>query len=254
MTTQVLPPANGKKLWRVKRSPSVDLDRSTECLNNSLKISAAAGKFTVKRPPLRRPKNKPGKPKDFVFVDLSPIKDDEPKSQQSAATAGNVSPLDFAVPPVDMHFDMPVTSSSDDESLFSLGYDVNTSSPISQASSSPEDLLGLGISWEQPVAQPEDTYQKLLDAQETMMAQYQQIQMLQEQLKQQQQQQVSQPLPKKTKGIQFKSYQGPQKVQKRRVASAPTAIAPQQLSYEMNDFLLNDTQFDGLDTSFDFGF
>lgn len=103
MISKVLPPANGKKLWRVKKSqPSRNnsisshsstsksasnsstsshqsnaslnsIQTSMECLNNSLRIAAAASKFTIKRPPLRRPKNKPGKPKDFVFVDLSPV-------------------------------------------------------------------------------------------------------------------------------------------------------------------------------------
>lgn len=92
---QVLPPANGKKLWRVKRSvsasstTSLDSNSSLECLNNSLKISAAGKQFLVRRPPMKRPKFKPGMPKDFVFVDLSPVKtasDDENESVSSASS------------------------------------------------------------------------------------------------------------------------------------------------------------------------
>lgn len=76
MSSKVLPPANGKKLWRVKKTqPSRhssissssttshqsnaslnSIQTSMECLNNSLRIAAAASKFTIKRPPLRRPK------------------------------------------------------------------------------------------------------------------------------------------------------------------------------------------------------
>ena len=136
-TIKVLPPANGKKLWRVRKSTPNTHQRSNslpgnkssttlpillkssnrscstssiastttttttnnnnnnsspmqnssiECLNNSLKIVAAASKFTIKRPPLRRPKNKPGKPKDFVFVDLSPVQSDN--SSESEPNGG----------------------------------------------------------------------------------------------------------------------------------------------------------------------
>ncbi|KAL6451150.1 hypothetical protein SBY92_002488 [Candida maltosa Xu316] len=60
------------------------MQTSIECLNNSLKIVAAASKFTIKRPPLRRPKNKPGKPKDFVFVDLSPVQSEEEETTTTA--------------------------------------------------------------------------------------------------------------------------------------------------------------------------
>lgn len=87
----VLPPVNGKRLWRVKRSVSTggatDNLSSIECLNNSLKISAAGRQYTTKRPPLKRPRNKPGMPKDFVFVDLSPIKSDEDSDASSVVSA-----------------------------------------------------------------------------------------------------------------------------------------------------------------------
>lgn len=88
---QVAPPANGKKLWRVKRTLSVgastEADLSLECLNNSLKISAAGRLALGKRPPAKRPKLKPGMPKDFVFVDLSPIK----SSADEEATTVNIA-------------------------------------------------------------------------------------------------------------------------------------------------------------------
>lgn len=48
---------------------------------------ATGGKYKAKRLPLRRPKNKPGKPKSFVFVDLSPVKksdSEKAESQQSS--------------------------------------------------------------------------------------------------------------------------------------------------------------------------
>lgn len=75
----IKPPANGKKLWRVKRArqgPSQPEANTVQCLQNSLKITAAGGSYTCKKPQLmKRPRNKPGMPKDFVFVDLSPVKD-----------------------------------------------------------------------------------------------------------------------------------------------------------------------------------
>lgn len=94
---QVLPPANGKKLWRVKRSLStgnpagLDANSSLECLNNSLRISAAGKQFMVKRPPLKRPKSKPGMPKDFVFVDLSPVKSSDSESDASSAASSTLT-------------------------------------------------------------------------------------------------------------------------------------------------------------------
>lgn len=98
---QVLPPANGKKLWRVKRSlstgnpASLDANLSLECLNSSLKITAAGKQFMSKRPPLKRPKCKPGMPKDFVFVDLSPVKsseDEEGSENSSVMSVATSSP------------------------------------------------------------------------------------------------------------------------------------------------------------------
>lgn len=93
-TTRIEPPANGTKMWRVKRSVSashqshlknskLDPNSSVECLQNSLKISAAGNQYQVRKPPLRRPKNKPGMPKDFVFVDLSPVKNTDESSDEA---------------------------------------------------------------------------------------------------------------------------------------------------------------------------
>jgi hypothetical protein len=51
-----------------------------------MRIAAAGSKFSARRPPSRRPKNRPGKPKDFVFVDLSPIKSPQQKSIDATST------------------------------------------------------------------------------------------------------------------------------------------------------------------------
>ena len=68
---------------------------SVECLQNSL-MMATGSEYKAKRLPLRRPKNKPGKPKSFVFVDLSPVKksdSEEADSQQSSdSDSENKSP------------------------------------------------------------------------------------------------------------------------------------------------------------------
>lgn len=93
---QVAPPANGKKLWRVKRTPSLGTstltsDLSLECWNNSLRISAA-GRQLAKRPPTKRPKSKDGVPKSFVFVDLSPVRSSD-DDETSLPNTSNTSPL-----------------------------------------------------------------------------------------------------------------------------------------------------------------
>ncbi|EGV62435.1 hypothetical protein CANTEDRAFT_115902 [Yamadazyma tenuis ATCC 10573] len=88
-STIVKPPANGKKLWRVKKigtSSSQHESNTVQCLQNSLKITAAGNQYNVKKPQLKRPKNKPGMPKDFVFVDLSPVKDSESEESDNASS------------------------------------------------------------------------------------------------------------------------------------------------------------------------
>ncbi|CCE87010.1 Piso0_005536 [Millerozyma farinosa CBS 7064] len=78
---KVAPPANGKKLWRVKKAgaakQSTDTSSTVECWQNSLRIAAGSGgkRYSARRSgTLKRPKNRPGMPKNFVFVDLSPVK------------------------------------------------------------------------------------------------------------------------------------------------------------------------------------
>lgn len=160
------PPPNGRKLWRVQRQLTPNGHTSNEhnptqqCLQNSLKIVAAGKAFLTKRPPLKRPKNKPGKPKDFVFVDLSPVRSEESSSDESnkrqksasvssescmisppnSAYLANVSPFSEA--------QETFSVSSDDESLFSL-YETTSQQQDSQflenyeTSQMPE--IGLGI-------------------------------------------------------------------------------------------------------------
>lgn len=123
---QVLPPANGKKMWRVKRTASTGsagsqaLDSSRECLNNSLKISAAVKQFTMKRPPMKRPRTKSGQPKDFVFVDLSPIKSEDDTASvspgSSNASSGSLdSPFQETRSPFSMMSDSFVSKCSDND-------------------------------------------------------------------------------------------------------------------------------------------
>ncbi|KAI5956465.1 hypothetical protein KGF54_000940 [Candida jiufengensis] len=185
----VLPPANGKKLWRVKRTPSSTNSNSNstshnnnhsqtsvECLNNSLKIVAAASKFTVKRPPLRRPKNKPGKPKDFVFVDLSPIKSDEEIESPTSLVAPTIKKQIDATPIVEQlpspSLSIEDSLSSIDDSIFDLptinGFESQqeiTTTQQNYESSSQSNLtsptlelglgiMNLGIDWNQPQQTP----------------------------------------------------------------------------------------------------
>ncbi|ODV81593.1 uncharacterized protein CANTADRAFT_3686 [Suhomyces tanzawaensis NRRL Y-17324] len=231
MNTQVLPPANGKKLWRVKRSVSaghLDTDShsqsSLECLNNSLKISAAASKFSIRRPPLRRPKNRPGKPKDFVFVDLSPVKNEDCATFCDASSTNSPTQSPLETPPSSTSFtsdksmfDLPQLNESfsllsDSDSIFSAfdrsasneqNYIQDTHS-IASSVSQHEDI-GLGImgldvqNWEQnpnfnerPAQQQAPQIdnaafnQQLYGYQHAMMEQHKQIQMLKQQLQEQQ--------------------------------------------------------------------
>lgn len=228
----VLPPANGKKLWRVKRSvssssnssSSTQSQTSVECLNNSLKIAAAASKFSIRRPPLRRPKNKPGKPKDFVFVDLSPVKNDE-EAQEQCNTLENevISGAKFTpstttlTPPTPFNEQLPSPTVSIEESIFELPalneldeYDASHTS-IGSAETTPTEEMGLGImnldvDWNQPQPiqqqQPQQPQQQMAPVpqmsqefisqqlygyQQAMLQQHLQIQQLQQQLFEQQQ-------------------------------------------------------------------
>jgi hypothetical protein len=125
------PPANGKKLWRVPRRPlttsNQEHNTSQECLKNSLKIVAAGKAYLTKRPPLRRPKNQPGKPKDFVFVDLSPVRSEEEVTTKQAVTTTNLAQATGSVyiSPLSEASNDSFSVSSDEESMFSL-YNDNT--------------------------------------------------------------------------------------------------------------------------------
>lgn len=125
-----MPPANGKKLWRVKRAQgshvSLDALLLLECLNSSLRISAAAKKFVTRRPPSRRPKAKPGMRKDFVFVDLSPV-----RSEESEKLCDDVSLL-TSLPVFDELLPLNLSMSS----VGSLNFADDLLS---------EDVLGLGL-------------------------------------------------------------------------------------------------------------
>ena len=87
-------PPNGQKRWRITSSKSNSLTKGSknskipksqrviQCLQNSLQIAAAGQQYQGRMPPSKRPKNKPGMPKDFIFVDLSPVKNAEDSSDE----------------------------------------------------------------------------------------------------------------------------------------------------------------------------
>ncbi|KAK6458770.1 uncharacterized protein RJT20DRAFT_4357 [Scheffersomyces xylosifermentans] len=258
--TKVLPPANGKKLWRVKRSVSAgsashsshnndthdttQLDSSLECMNNSLRISAAANKFSMRRPPLRRPKNKPGKPKDFVFVDLSPVKngDSEVSTEEDGTTASPTFPNNqlpsptlsvdenaiaaalSTTTPKNQIFDIPQLNdsfssiSSDDDSIFSA---FDNSSSLESAinaymQATPQSVSTISV----PRAAPLDSYGLGIMnlgvrnwEQNPMFKQPQQQQQQQPQQQTQQQQQQSQALTEQLFGYQQAMLQQYQQIQ-----------------------------------------
>lgn len=218
---------------------------SNECFNNSLRISQGE-KFTVKRPPLKRPKNKPGKPKDFVFVDLSPIKAEQ-ENQQQQPQQQQQTPQQLPSPA--LSFELPVDSFSDNDSIF----DSKMLDDI--------EPIGLGISldysWDQmnyttnyndsnnnancnttttsPITETfakypnPDQYQlKLFETEQVLLQQNQQIQQLKQQLDQFQQQMKPPMIHKRSKSldikkksqIQFKTYTGPKKRCKRSASES----------------------------------
>ncbi|ABN68140.1 predicted protein [Scheffersomyces stipitis CBS 6054] len=159
----VLPPANGKKLWRVKRTVSgshgshtstndandTQTDSSLECLNNSLKIAAAAGKFSMRRPPLRRPKNKPGKPKDFVFVDLSPV-----KTEDSEASSGEYSTTSS---PTLVNTQLPSPTLSINDANIKLDYTTNNDTINSTVSKAGLEMAPLNESFNNSISSEDDS-------------------------------------------------------------------------------------------------
>lgn len=144
---QVETPIYGKKLWRVNRTslPGAAKNSSRECLNSSLKISAAGKQFLQKRAPSKRPRSKPGQPKDFVFVDLSPVKSSDDESTFSCYS-------DFSAVSSSLSANTSVSSSptamSRNDSLSSNSYfEEEPEYPVAQCSEPlPEhELLGLGL-------------------------------------------------------------------------------------------------------------
>lgn len=126
----VKPPVNGKKLWRVKKAQhrsSQPEANTVQCLQNSLRITAAGGSYTCKKPQMmKRPRNKPGMPKDFVFVDLSPVKGAEQDDKHNT----NVDLLeDLSLPPSPTMSDNSENSDSNDSlitndtSITDISYD-----------------------------------------------------------------------------------------------------------------------------------
>lgn len=82
-----------------------------------MKISAAGTSFLTRRPPSKRPKNKPGMPKDFVFVDLLPV-----KTQDAEMTGSNDLTSISSAPTsasASTSGSLPPSPTSDDDSIFS---------------------------------------------------------------------------------------------------------------------------------------
>lgn len=227
---QVLPPANGKKLWRVKRDSSInpaslDAKLSLECMNNSLKISAAGKQFMSKRPPLKRPKGKPGMPKDFVFVNLSPIQSSEDDECGSMSSASSLSG-------VDKHLPMSMTNDSfssfeDDSGCFNLGGNCNYEAYQPMG----DQLLGLGLmnmpsQYPQPsvvemairMRQEQLAFQKFLQLQAQFLTTPQvartPVMLVNAPADHRRTKSTSTPRRKSAGGFQFKTYNGPNTVKK----------------------------------------
>lgn len=147
----VLPPANGKKLWRIKRlvsgSPSTDASSSLACFNSSMKISAAGKQFMARRPPLKRPKLKPGMPRDFVFVDLLPVKLDEDEKTNAdlelQATLPENKLLETGFAPISEN---DVSASASDNSLYGSACSLPTVDNCFLDHSPSSSFLGASVS------------------------------------------------------------------------------------------------------------
>lgn len=245
LRTQVLPPANGKKLWRVRRSVSTgnpassDSNLSLECLNNSLRISAAGKQFMARRPPLKRPKSKPGMPKDFVFVDLSPVKSSEEEEVVSSVTSSASSSPTLATS----------ISLSDKQSPLSLNESFSCSEdelyPNFNYSSAPmfddSALLGLGLmNINYDTFQPQQdemalqmqheqlAFQRFLQYQSQFTQPAQMAPQAQQETHKRSKSSPTIPRRKSAGGFQFKTYKGPNtsvrkplKKAHRRCASEP---------------------------------
>ncbi|SGZ51647.1 CIC11C00000001848 [Sungouiella intermedia] len=231
---QVLPPANGKKLWRVKRDStgnpaSLDAKLSLECLNNSLKISAAGKQFMSKRPPLKRPKSKPGMPKDFVFVDLSPVKTSEDEECGSVSSASSSPSYGEKLLPLSMTNDSFSSYEDDSYNNFNLNNSCNyqTQQPIYD-----NQLLGLGL-MNMPTEYPQPSMAEMAMQMQQEQLAFQRFLQFQSQFIQTPQitqtpvmppsqtpmehrrsKSTSVPRRKSAGGFQFKTYKGPNTVKK----------------------------------------
>ncbi|CAR65808.1 DEHA2E12386p [Debaryomyces hansenii CBS767] len=118
-------PPNGQKRWRItsrksnsstigsKNSKIPKSQRVIQCLQNSLQIAAAGQQYQGKMPPSKRPKNKPGMPKDFIFVDLSPVKNAEDSSDEgdnSSLVSPTITPDTTALDKQELITVSPVTT------------------------------------------------------------------------------------------------------------------------------------------------
>lgn len=277
----VLPPANGKKLWRIKRlvsglPSSADASSSLECFNSSQRILAAGKQFMLRRPPLKRPKLKPGMPKDFVFVDLSPVKSEEKLSEENVEKLPGNSNTDSDVssPTVDTVF----SDASPSLSFLSFS-NYNYASDDLYGPCFDESLLGLGLMGvdfpeqmqPQPLQMPQPQTQTVTPQQQAFpqfdmsFGQVSPISPTQLNEPMQHQPQQQQPQHKRRKsagGFTFKSYTGPnggvkkRKSQNHRRCFSEPAKKPQPQQQAptpptMDEFLhvSKDEKFDGFDFS-----
>ncbi|WPK25222.1 hypothetical protein PUMCH_002528 [Australozyma saopauloensis] len=240
---QVAPPPNGKKLWRVKRAscsgPSgKENNSSLECLNNSLRISAAGKSFLQKRPPSKRPRSKPGMPKDFVFVDLSPVKssDDELASLSSNSDFSSMSAALSANTSV---ISSPTYVGRSDSVSLNNSYGEELDLPFYYGNNIPQenDLFGLGLLnlncdfdapqnfqtqkilepfYNEQVAEPQNNYFEQKTQLQTQTNVYPTPNLTHKRARS-----VSESRRKSAGGIQFKTYRGPKtslKVHKRSLS------------------------------------
>lgn len=144
-------PANGQKRWRIKKQNSLaknskapKQNRVIECLHNSLQIAAAGQQCQTRKPLSKRPRKKPGMPRDFVFVDLSPVKniddssdEDDKTSLVSPTITPNTTILDNQKLNTPSNYELSASNDSfqslqsDDESIFSSLEDASIMSKSS---------------------------------------------------------------------------------------------------------------------------
>lgn len=132
-------PANKQKRWRIKKESSLTKNSKTpkqnrviECLHNSLQIAAAGQQCQTRKPLSKRPRKRSGMPRNFVFVDLSPVKnlddssdEDEKTSLVSPTTTPDTTVLDNQKLNTASNYELSASNDSfqslqsDEESIFS---------------------------------------------------------------------------------------------------------------------------------------